>query len=194
MPYTFNSKCIEERIDAEVKIVQAWNTSTPLPSIDNLLVEFQTFLVDKKLKAEIKQENLKSRSKDAIGNQTNNIILWIERLFEIAIEHNREFCVWRIFAPYLINIKKLEYKHAYDMIKGWLDRCDSKRKLDFDADYQIKYTLKSAISSGYLPISFDSLKIDNPDLYKLISFVSIKRSDKYFGLKQNNIDFFLDMI
>ena len=59
------------------------------------------------------------------------------------------------------------------MIKDWLDRCNSKRKLDFDGDYQIRYTLNDAINNGYLPISFDSLKIDNPDLYKRISSVSI---------------------
>ena len=57
--YTFNSECVEEAIDAEVKIVQQWDSSKSLPDIDNLLIEFQTFLVDKKLKAEIKEENSK---------------------------------------------------------------------------------------------------------------------------------------
>jgi hypothetical protein len=36
VPYTFNSKCIEEGMeDAEVKMVQPWDSSQPLPEIDN---------------------------------------------------------------------------------------------------------------------------------------------------------------
>lgn len=59
VPYTFNSKCVGEEIDAEVKIIQQWDSSKPLPCIDNLLIEFQTFLVDIKLKAEIKENKYK---------------------------------------------------------------------------------------------------------------------------------------
>src|SRR5215831_1669016 len=59
VPYTFNSKCVDEGIDAEVKIVQQWDSSKPLPEIDNLLIEFQTFLVDKKLKAELEENKRK---------------------------------------------------------------------------------------------------------------------------------------
>ena len=47
VPRTFNSECLEEGIGAEVKVVQQWDSSIQSPSIDNLLVEFQTFLIDK---------------------------------------------------------------------------------------------------------------------------------------------------
>jgi hypothetical protein len=47
VPYTFNSKCIGEGIDAEVKVIQLWNSSMQLPTVDNLLADFKTF-VDKK--------------------------------------------------------------------------------------------------------------------------------------------------
>ena len=58
VPYTFNSECVNEGIDAEVKIVQQWEGSKPLPEIDNLRIEFQTFLVDKKLKTELNERVL----------------------------------------------------------------------------------------------------------------------------------------
>jgi hypothetical protein len=57
VPYTFSSKCLDENIDAEVKIVHEWNNSHTLPAIDSLLIEFQTFLVDKKLKADIRRKS-----------------------------------------------------------------------------------------------------------------------------------------
>src|SRR6185437_9392345 len=90
VPYTFNSKFIAEDIDLDVKIIQAFDKSKPLPKIDNLLVEFMTFLTDKKLKAELQKENKKKKI------QSNNIqiskpityptsIAYIEKLLEIGI-------------------------------------------------------------------------------------------------------------
>jgi len=64
VPHTFNSECLEEGIGAEVKVVQQWDSSIQPPSIDNLLVEFQTFLIDKKLKADSKQWKNASRKCD----------------------------------------------------------------------------------------------------------------------------------
>jgi hypothetical protein len=71
VPYTFNSRCVDEGIDAEVK----WESSKPLPDIDNLLIEFQTFLVDKKLKAEMKESKFKKFI--TTGTVTTNILLYV---------------------------------------------------------------------------------------------------------------------
>jgi hypothetical protein len=54
VPQTLNSKCIEEGVDAGVKIFHLWDSSMQQPSVDNLLAEFQTFLVDKKTKSRSK--------------------------------------------------------------------------------------------------------------------------------------------
>jgi hypothetical protein len=65
VPYTFNSKCVDEgKGDSEVKIIQKWDSSKPLPDIDNLLIEFQTFLIDQKMKAEINQEKKRNKGHD----------------------------------------------------------------------------------------------------------------------------------
>ena len=89
VPYTFNSRCIDQGIDAEVKIVQRWDSSKPLSEIDNLLIEFQTFLVDKKLKAELKENKRKKFS--TIRISTNNILPYAERLLRKPILDYRKF-------------------------------------------------------------------------------------------------------
>ena len=53
---TFNSKCFDEDKDPEVKIIQEFDSSKPLPNINNLLVEFMTFLSDRKLKEIMEKE------------------------------------------------------------------------------------------------------------------------------------------
>jgi hypothetical protein len=55
-PYTFNSKRIIDSRDPEVKIIQEFDKSKILPNIDNLLVEFMTFLADRKLKTDFKKD------------------------------------------------------------------------------------------------------------------------------------------
>ena len=41
---------------AEVKIIHEFDNSKPSPKIDNLLVEFMTFLSDRKLKENLEKE------------------------------------------------------------------------------------------------------------------------------------------
>jgi hypothetical protein len=50
-----------------------------------------------------------------------------------------------IFAPYLINIKKLPYISAFDIIKDWLNKCDSIRRLDSNFNSRVKLALEDAI-------------------------------------------------
>jgi hypothetical protein len=172
IPGSRNSKSLKEgeSKDSEVRIIQKWDCHRP--KINLLLGSFYAYLKDKEVR-KMKEVQRHNNYLPNASRTNNNIIGWIEKLFEIALEHNREYCVWRIFAPYLINVKKLAYNDAYDIIEGWLNRCNSMRNLDFDADYQIKYTLNNAMSSGYLPIASKNLKTEKPDLYNLISSVSI---------------------
>jgi hypothetical protein len=107
LPFTFNSKCIGERVDAEVKIIQRLDSSKPLPNIDNLLIEFQTFLVDQKLKAEIKQENRSKRHSRFSSIPITNTIPYVERLLEMSLKDYRKISISLILAPYFVNIKKL---------------------------------------------------------------------------------------
>jgi hypothetical protein len=113
VPYTFNSKCITESRNPEVKIIQQFDISKPPPKIDNLLVEFMTFLTDQKLKAELQKENKKKKI------QSNNIqiskpitfhttaITYVEKLLEIGIDDYRKNAISLILDPYFVNILKL---------------------------------------------------------------------------------------
>ena len=72
-------------------------------------------------------------------------IKWIEILLQTPIDDYRKNAIWRILAPYLINIKNLTYEESYNIIKEWLNKCNSMKPLDSYPSYYIKYNLNSAI-------------------------------------------------
>ncbi len=108
-------------------------------------------------------------------NGNSSSILWIERLLQTPLPRFRKYCIWRILAPYLVNVKHLSFEESFDIIDKWLDKCNELEALDFDTDTRINDCLNGAINKGYLPISFDNplkeprtLKTDNRELYILV--------------------------
>jgi hypothetical protein len=85
------------------------------------------------------------------------------------IDDYRKFVVWRILAPYLINIRKCSDDEATNIIRNWLDRCRNLRQLDFTPNYIIRYNINSAKRNGYAPISLEKLKIEDQYLYKVVA-------------------------
>jgi hypothetical protein len=171
VPASFNSKlAVNERGEivkipesAEVKIVHKWNGVRP--SIKPLLSDFYIYLADSKLK-EI-HRNRKPR-KYSIHHHDNHNIQWIEALLQISISDQRKYALWRILAPYLMNVRKLPYEDAVSIIKEWLDKCDKLRQL-VGVNDRVKPNLTAARRVGYLPISFNDLKIDKRQLADIIS-------------------------
>jgi hypothetical protein len=105
----------------------------------------------------------------------NKSIDWIERLLRTPFQEHRKYCVWRILAPYFINVKNLSFDDSYNKIYHWLERCNELEKLSFDPATKINDCLNRAIDTGYLPISFNNpskepstLKTDNRELYDII--------------------------
>lgn len=49
-----------------------------------------------------------------------NTIPWIEKLLQTPIDDYKKNAVSLILAPYLINIKKLSYDGALNIINNWL--------------------------------------------------------------------------
>jgi Primase X len=94
-------------------------------------------------------------------------IQWIEKLLQTPINDYRKFAIWRILAPYLINIRGSSTEDAYNLTRDWLNRCNSLRQLDFNPNYIIKYNINSAKKTGYLPIRLEKLKIENSYLHSL---------------------------
>ena len=120
IPSTLNSKSKgEERTEGEeVTIIQKWDGHRSL--INYLLRDFRRYLINERIKEVQRQRQRKNHFEDRV--HSNNVIPWIEKLIQTPVEDNRKFVVWRILAPYLINIKKLTYDEAFDITKYWLNK------------------------------------------------------------------------
>ena len=176
VPGSFNSKLaqlndkgeIVNILESAVKVIQKWNGVRP--SIKPLLSEFYIYLADSKIKEIHRQRKRLEKSINVISSYDHKRILhWIEILLQTPISDYRKNAVRRIIAPYLINIKKLSYDEAFNIIKHWLYNCDKIIPLDFNTNTKIKETLRASITVGYLPMSFRDLKIENGELYNFIS-------------------------
>jgi len=89
-------------------------------------------------------------------------------LLGIPVEDYRKYALWRIVAPYLINVRRLSPEDAMSIIREWLDKCDKLRPLVGVNDI-IKPNLSAAARVRYLPIGFSDLKTENRQLANIIS-------------------------
>jgi hypothetical protein len=168
IPGSLNSKCIFSDKDAEVKIIQGWDSKRP--SIQPLLRDFKRWLIQKsidkneELKKHVKYHIITSKNQSKVITKIN----WIEKgILERTLADHRKYIIWRILAPYLLNVRKLPKEEAYSIMKDWLDKCDKVEKLNFNSKLRIKDGLKGA-SKGYLPISKEKLKQENKALYDIV--------------------------
>lgn len=187
VPGSFNSKN-----NMQVKIIQKWNSTSKVPA--HLLYDkFLAYLMnqgqnltkhrsnphvilsengnDNSLQLSMLQRFYQRRNK----SKKKNFIPWIERLLKTPILDHRKYCIWRIFAPYLINVKRLSDDEAFDIIDKWLNKCNELEPLDFDTDSKINGCLVNVAGKGYLPISLDNpekepktLKTENRQLYNIL--------------------------
>jgi hypothetical protein len=86
IPSSFNSKCILEGKDSEVRIIQRWDGHRP--KINLLLDSFHAYLVDERIKESQRHKQLEEcRKKYVFGV---NDIKWIEILLETPISDYRK--------------------------------------------------------------------------------------------------------
>jgi hypothetical protein len=172
----------------QVSIVNKWNGISKIP-LQLLYSKFLAYLIDQGPKI-IKHNNndndastsFSENAKSAYVTQKNSGLLkkkqsinWIERLFQTPLADHRKYCIWRILAPYFINVIHLSFDISYNKIHHWLERCNELKTLDFDPTTKINDCLNRAIDTGYLPISLDNplkeprtLRADNKGLYNII--------------------------
>ncbi len=160
--------------------MQKWNGYRP--SITRkLLEEFRAYLIQKKIDLDNHNHQNKKfisrRKKFKHYNNNNNndkyyYYEWIEKkILTNPFPDCRKIIVDLILAPYLINIKKLSYQESYQIIREWLDKCNSVRRLDQNFNYRISYALKNALNKPQIrPMSQEKIKIDYKyrNLYILI--------------------------
>ena len=160
VPGSYNSKYTEQ--NKEVKIIQRWNGFRP--STNPLLYHFYIYLADKKLK---EFNSMRKNQTETHHTFRGNTIAWIEKLLQTPIDDYRKNSVNLILAPYLINVKKVPYDDALNIINSWLSKCGKLRQLDQNFDYTVRYALKYSAKNGHRPLKIDTLKIKNPILYNL---------------------------
>jgi hypothetical protein len=158
IPGSYNSKYIEQ--NREVKIIQRWDGFRP--RTNPLYYHFYIYLADKKLKEFNNMQKIKTES------YRGNTITWIEKLLETPIDDYRKNALNLILAPYLINVRKVSYDVALNIIESWLDKCGKLRPLDKDFNYMVRYALKYCAKNGNRPLKLDTLKMKNELLYDIL--------------------------
>jgi Primase X len=162
IPDSFNSKYSEGK--NKVRIIQKWDGYRP--PINLLLESFNVYLRDQKKK----ELQLKKRIEEKFGFKDGDThsLLWIETLLQTPVTDFRKNAIGLILAPYLINIRKLPYDAAFQILQNWLEKCGELRSLDMNFSYKIKYSLNAAIRKQQLPLKLITLQSKNKELYDLL--------------------------
>jgi len=141
IPGSYNSKYSEQ--NREVKIIQQWDGVRP--KANPLYYHFYIYLADRKLKEFNYMQRNQTKSHHTFRGNT---IAWIEKLLQTPIDDYRKNAVSLILAPYLINVKKLSYDVALNIVNNWLSKCGELRQLDQNFDYTVRYALKYSAKNG----------------------------------------------
>jgi hypothetical protein len=176
IPGSHNSKCVQRNnaiadTSTQIKVLREWNGYKPPAYL--LFGSFLAYLVDKKYKAKFttirfSKGDRNNKSSSHNNNSFTNKIPWIETLLQTQLADYRKYVIFRILPRYLINKKGLCYNEAFNIIKDWLKKCNSVRRLDSNFNSRIKENLDYAIRTGKFPISLDTLKSENKRLYDMI--------------------------
>lgn len=156
---------INSKNNQPVTVLQKWDNHRL--EINYLLAGFTRYIINEKyieLLETQKRKTTTSKYLSVEDNNDNNKIIWIERLLHTPLAEHRKYCIWRILTPYLLNKRKLSYQVSFSIIKQWLDNCSQLRRLDFNISQKINDGLNGACE-GYMPIGYEKLKEENPELY-----------------------------
>ena len=134
------------------------------------LERFADYLIQKKIKENKENNNSNSYTNNKNKNNYVPYYEWIEKLLQTPIHECRKLTLWRILCPYLVNIRKLSYEESFQILKEWLDKCNSEsgKQLDFNPNQKIKDELKYV--KNYFLLGVQKIKTDNEytDLYQIL--------------------------
>ena len=86
----------------------------------------------------------------------------------MSLPDYRKYCVWRILAPYLINVRKVSDEQTSHIIREWLGKCNIAKRISFDETSRIRYDIQSVRKKGFYPISWNQLKTQNVELFEFL--------------------------
>jgi len=133
-----------------------------------LLKDFRRWIVQEEIN-ENKKLTQKSKSKVVSFNkfsQKGSRIEWIEKLLQTPIDDYRNYCMWAILVPYLLNVKHLSEENTFKILGYWLHECNKLKKLSFDPRSKIHSAIRG--NKGYMPISYPRLKEESKALYLML--------------------------
>src|SRR5215831_2916712 len=147
VPSSFNSKCfqLDENgkvlhipPNAEVKVVKCWDGNIAIIK-DAVLMDYYFWLQFTIVKQNEQRSwsrpryRLYRRAKSFQNLQSYYGYDYIEKLIDKPLDDFREFCIWRVFVPYFINVKGLSASETFDRTMSWLNKCNQLLRLKFNA-------------------------------------------------------------
>jgi hypothetical protein len=116
--------------DARVRIEKYWDGNTPI--VGRLLLKqyynYLQFAAIRDIREQRQRRRMYGRARECTNIHDYD---YIEKLFNKPLDDFRKFCIWKIFVPYFINVKRLPRLEAFNRTKSWLDRCNSISRLNF---------------------------------------------------------------
>ena len=147
-------------------LIQKWDGFRP--EINYLLAGFTRYIINEKYTELLKAQKRSRRDSKYLVVDNDNRINWVERLLQTPIQDHRKYCIWRILAPYLLNVRHLSYDESFNIIRDWLDRCNQLQRIDINVNQRINEGLRGAERKGFLQISKDKLEEENGELHYLL--------------------------
>jgi hypothetical protein len=149
-----------------VRLLQKWDGFRP--EINYLLAGFTRYIINEKYIELLNVQKRSRRDSKYLVMDNDYKVNWIEHLLQTPIQDHRKYCIWRILAPYLLNVRHLSYDESFNIIRDWLDRCNQLQRIDFNVNHRINEGLRGAERKGFLQISKDKLEEENGELHYLL--------------------------
>lgn len=96
---------------------------------------------------------------------------YIDKLLQTPLEDYRKRSIDLLLTPFLITVKGMPDAVAMRLIMNWLERCNTLRPLDFDAEARVSSkildvrTMLQLSAVGFQPLSEDRLKAEHADWF-----------------------------
>lgn len=155
-----------------VGVKQSWN-GIPV-DIKWILKHFYDYL-----KGYIKEETARMermrRVQDAMRQRARDLgkteeIEWIEKLLTTPLNDGRKYAVWRIFVPYLANVRNETTDSMLQKIQEWFDLCNAEFPTNQIDKATRDYLTRSLKRVGtYLPVSRAKIKDENPYIFNIVT-------------------------
>jgi len=173
IPHSFNFKCREAGIDAEVKIIQRWNGFRPDYRL--LIGSFYADLVGKN--QEVRRRSKPESARYFVPGSDYGPISWIEKLLQqIPIPDYRKHTRDLILVPYLVLQRGMtDVDQITEIIMQWADKCAELYRLEptrHEYQKRIRSRIYEVMRDKIPHMSFTRLQEENAELAQKLCIMS----------------------